>query len=101
MRNAASAWHTGHSSPLRYPQDAVRLGQEPTTLHPYPTAPEAKILMEAFSSGLPRGACSHPKLSICSSPFLNELVEQMGFVPWLTSIPVFALEPVRQQKCST
>lgn len=37
----------------------------------------------------------HPKLSLCSSPFLNELVEQMGFVPWLTSIPVFALEPVR------
>lgn len=68
--------------------------------HPYPTAPEAKILMETSSSGLLRGSHSLPKLSLCSSPFVNELVELMGFVPWLTYTPVFALEPVRQQKCS-
>lgn len=77
------------------------LGQELTRVHPYPTAPEAKILMEASSSCLPRGSRSHPKLSLCSSPFLNELAEQMEFVPWLTSISDCALEPVRQQKCSS
>lgn len=67
---------------------------------PYPTAPEAKILMEASSSGLPRESHSHPNLPLCSSPFLQELAEQMGFVPWLASIPVLALEPARQQKGS-
>lgn len=68
--------------------------------HPYPTAPEGKICMEACSSGLPRGSCSHPNPSLCSSPFLNEMAKQTGFVPWLISIPVLALEPVRQQKGS-
>lgn len=63
---------------------------------PYPTAPEAKIPMEASSSS----PNSHLNLPLCSSPFLQELAEQMGFVPWLVSIPVFALEPARQQKGS-
>lgn len=67
---------------------------------PYPTAPEAKILMEASSSGLSRESHSHPNLPLCSSPLLQELAEQMGFVPWLASIPVLALEPARQQKGS-
>ena len=97
MRNTASAWHTGHSSPLNHGMQCC-WGRNHQSI---PTAPEAKILMEASSSGLPRGSHSHPKLSHCSSPFLNELAEQMGFVPWLTSIPVFALEPVRQQQCSS
>lgn len=67
---------------------------------PYPTAPETKIPMEASSPGLLRESHSHPNLPLCSSPFLQELAEQMGFVPWLASIPVLALEPARQQKGS-
>lgn len=67
---------------------------------PYPTAPEAKIPMQAFSYGLLREPHSHPNLPLCSSSFPQELAEQMGFGHWLASIALLALELARQEKGS-